>query len=61
MPHDRTVAFDPDDLRHGTHSAYTAGCRDTWCIEAGKAVRAYAKLGLKLPKGFNARYPETQV
>lgn len=55
-PHDRTMAYDEDDPRHGMLSAYTQGCRCPWCSMAGVAYREHKKLGLKLPKGWNARH-----
>lgn len=60
MPDDRTTPYDETDPRHGGLSAYTQGCRCPWCKEAGKADRAHRKLGLKLPRGWNAKHPETQ-
>lgn len=55
---DRTNPFDEEDQRHGTLSAYTMGCRCTWCASAGKLYRSARKQGRKLPRGWNARYPE---
>lgn len=55
LPGDRSTPYDPDDPRHGKLSAYTRGCRCPWCIIAGEDHRAHAKLGLKLPQGYNAR------
>lgn len=59
QPDDRTTPYDEEDPRHGTLGAYTMGCRCGWCTQAGKAYREYRKLGLKLPKDYNAKFPET--
>lgn len=55
---DRTTAFDPDDQRHGSISAYSRGCRCHLCFEAGRAYRSFRRLNEQLPKGWNARNPE---
>lgn len=60
MPDDRTQPYDEDDPRHGGLSAYTQGCRCPWCREAGAYYRECRKLGIPMPKGWNARHPETQ-
>ncbi|UGL62015.1 hypothetical protein SEA_SKYLORD_48 [Microbacterium phage Skylord] len=51
---DRTVAFDPDDERHGGISAYTMGCRCPRCDFAGRFYRSERKAGRPLPKGWRA-------
>lgn len=55
QPYDPTEPYDEMDSRHGTHSAYTAGCRCTWCRLAGVQWRRYKKAGVPWPKGFNVR------
>ena len=57
-PNDRTIPYDEFDLRHGKLASYTRGCRCSWCKLAGKAHRDAKKIGLKLPKHYNARFPE---
>jgi len=59
LPGDRTTPYDAADQRHGTLSAYTQGCLCPWCRLAGKAYRDHLKLGLKLPKGYNAQNQDT--
>lgn len=57
-PWDRTTPYDDTDPRHGTLGGYTWGCRCPWCRQAGIDYRAHKKLGLKLPKGYNAKHAE---
>lgn len=53
-PNDRTEAYDVTDPRHGSLSAYTMGCRCPWCVEAGRAYRAFRKAGLTMPTDWNS-------